>query len=144
MSNKKRGKKNKNDAGFTLVELLVVLAIIGLLLAVGTPQVLKYLSSAKVDAAKTQISNFESALELYFIDNGNYPSDQEGLDSLVRKPSSAERWNGPYIKLKGDIKDPWGNPYTYKFDTSKSEVEITSLGNDGAKGGEGVNADITN
>jgi len=130
------------DSGFTLVELLVVLAILGLLVAIGTPQVLRYLSSAKVDAAKTQISNFESALELYFIDNGAYPNEQQGLSALVQKPSGTQSWNGPYIKLKGEILDPWGNPYLYEYDASKTTVLISSFGADGAVGGEGVNADI--
>jgi len=139
-----REKQNKRDGGFTLVELLVVLAIVGLLLAISTPQVLRYLASAKVDAAKTQIRNFESALELYFIDNGSYPSDQDGLNALVAKPASANRWNGPYLKLQGKLVDPWGNPYLYKSVTDSGIVQITSLGADGAVGGDSVNADITN
>jgi len=142
--NYKKTKSKNNDDGFTLVEMLVVLAIIGLLLAVSTPQVLRYLSSAKVDAAKTQISNFESALELYFIDNGSYPTDQQGLGALMSKPTTIETWNGPYLKLKGDILDPWGNLYAYKYDANEARIKITSLGADGADGGEGVNKDISN
>jgi len=133
-----------DEAGFTLVELLVVLAIISLILAVSTPQVLRYLSSAKVDAARTQIRSFESALELYFIDNGGYPSDQEGLIALVNKPGSASRWNGPYLKLQGDLLDPWGNPYVYKNDFQTRTVEIISFGADGAIGGDSEGADIAN
>ncbi|MEM8863319.1 MAG: type II secretion system major pseudopilin GspG [Chloroflexota bacterium] len=144
MSTSNDRRKFDRESGFTLVELLVVLVIIGLLVTISTPRVLQYLASAKVDAARTQISNFESALELYFIDNGTYPSNQQGLEALVSKPSSVDTWNGPYIKLKGQILDPWGNPYVYKHDPSKADVEIISLGSDGNDGGDGNGADITN
>lgn len=135
-------KKFQKDDGFTLVELLVVLVIIGLLATLATPQVLRYLGQAKVDTTNAQISNFESALELYFIDNGKYPEDEEGLMALISKPASSVRWNGPYIKIKGGILDPWGNPYLYKKESSN--YQVISYGSDGALGGEGVSADITN
>ncbi|MBL1435158.1 MAG: type II secretion system major pseudopilin GspG [Rhodobacteraceae bacterium] len=134
---------NHPQAGFTLVELLVVLVIIGLIAALATPQVLRYLGQAKVNAASAQIRNFESILELCFIDNGAFPTTQQSLSALVEKPTNATRWNGPYLKIKGEINDPWGNKYSYKLN-SENQPEIISFGQDGKVGGENLAADITN
>lgn len=131
-----------NDDGFTLVELLVVLAIIGLIAAIATPQVLKYLSSARVDTTKAQIRNFESALELFYIDTGRYPSTEEGLAVLRTAPASEARWNGPYIKQSGAFNDAWGTPYHYQSPAEGKPYEIISLGRDKKAGGGGLDADI--
>ena len=132
------------EAGFTMVELLVVLAIIGLIASFAVPQVLRYLVSARTDAARIQIRNIESAMELYYIDNLRYPDTQLGIAALSDRPDDQQRWNGPYLKDAEKLTDPWGNPYTYKLDEDKGEIVISSLGRDGKVGGEGEDADISN
>jgi general secretion pathway protein G len=128
--------------GFTLVEMLVVLAIIALITTLVAPQILRYLGSARADTAQAQIRNISSALELYFIDNGGYPSNEEGLRALAVGPASATRWNGPYLKGAETLADPWGNPYAYE--NSGTAFAIRSLGRDGKEGGEGLDKDLTN
>jgi general secretion pathway protein G len=132
------------EAGFTLVELLVVLAIIGLIAAIAAPQVLGYLGSARVDTAKAQIRNIESALELYYIDAGRYPSSEEGLKALTEKPAGDDRWNGPYMKQKGALTDPWGAAYQYEGPSADKAFRVNSLGRDRKSGGEGQDADLSN
>lgn len=125
---------NRRNAGFTLIEVLIVLAIIGMVASLVGPRVLGYLSDSKVKAAKVQIESFGSALDLFYLDNGRYPSASEGLIALVKKPASAQRWNGPYLK-SGDIpKDPWGNSYIYKIPGRTTPYVITSYGPDGREG----------
>jgi general secretion pathway protein G len=130
------------EAGFTLVELLVVLAIIVLVAGIVAPQVLRYLGSARSDAAMAQIDNVASALELFYVDNHRFPTEQEGLAVLSRPtPELAERWNGPYLKDADSLRDPWGNPYLYRSDGRK--YEIVSFGRDGAPDGTGEDRDLT-
>lgn len=133
-----------SQAGFTLVELLVVLAIIGLITAIAAPQVLGYLGSARVDTAKAQIRNIESALELYYIDAGKYPTTEEGLRVLAERPEGDDRWNGPYIKQKGALIDPWGTAYQYEGPSADRLFRVSSLGRDRKPGGEGQDADLSN
>ena len=128
--------------GFTLVELLVVLAILALLAGIVGPKVLGQLGGAKAKTAAVQIADLEKTLELYKLDIGRYPSSEEGLEALVKKPATATAWSGPY--LKGGIPlDPWSKPYVYKPGPGGS-FEILSLGADGMPGGEGENSDIRN
>jgi len=134
--------KRSRAAGFTLVELLVVLAILGMLAALVGPQVLNQLGGAKSKSAAIQIRDFEQALELYKLDVGRFPRSGEGLEALVRQPSGARGWNGPYLKKDDVPEDPWGNPYEYRV--SGSSVEIMSLGSDGRQGGSGEDADVSN
>ena len=142
MKNQKRNYQ-KVQQGFSLLELLVVLAIMGLLMSLVGPQVLNQLSGAKSKTAKIQIKDFEQALEMYSLDVGNYPTTTDGLEALVRKPSGADGWNGPY--LKGDVpKDPWKKDYVYKYPGEHSEFDISSYGKNGTPGGEGENADVRN
>jgi len=131
------------QSGFTLIELLVVLAILALLAGLVGPRVLDQLGGAKSKTAALQIHEIEQALDLYKLDVGRYPSDQEGLDALVRKPASANGWNGPYLK-KGLPNDPWGRPYLYKNPGRHGSPDVYSLGADGKPGGEGEDADVYN
>lgn len=129
--------------GFTLVELLVVLAIIALIATLAAPQVLRYLGSARSDAAMAQIRNIESALELFYIDNLRYPTNEEGLAALsAPSPDLQDRWNGPYLKKAEDLTDPWGKPYVYEF--ANNTVTILSYGRDGKENGTGEDKDVSN
>lgn len=138
-----RRRSRAASAGFTLVELLVVLAILTLLAGLVGPRVLGQLGGAKSKTAAVQIADIEKALELFKLDVGRFPTTEEGLDALAKRPASVTSgWSGPY--LKGTLPtDPWGKPYHYQLVPSGA-VEIMSLGADAAPGGEGENADIRN
>ena len=129
--------------GFTLVELLVVLAILALIMTVVTPQVIKYLGKAQSDAAGIAVEKLSGTLDLYRIEVGDYPSDAMGLDALIEQPPDAERWNGPYVKKAKQLIDPWGRPYLYRYPGEHGEFDIYSLGKDGQEGGEGEDRDLT-
>jgi general secretion pathway protein G len=123
-----RTRDRHGEGGFTLVEMLVVIAIIGLVVGLVGPRVLNYLSESKVKAAKIQIESFSAALDLYYLDNGAYPAGDEGLTALVQRPSSAPAWNGPYLKTGSVPADPWGHPYVYKVPGDHAPYEIDSYG----------------
>jgi general secretion pathway protein G len=129
--------------GFTLVELLVVLAILGLVAAVAAPQVLKYLAKAKTDTARIDIKGIAVALDLFMLDTGHYPTEQEGLAALVEKPRSGE-WHGPYLKSTRVPLDPWGRPYIYRFPGQHGDYDLYTFGADNAPGGTGENQDVVN
>ncbi len=128
--------------GFTLIELMVVLVIIGVLAALIVPNVLDRASDARVTAARTDINNMMQALKLYKLDNQRFPSAEQGLQSLVKKPTAGtvpSNWR-PYLdKLP---QDPWGKPYQYLSPGLKAEIDVMSFGADGQAGGEGANADL--
>jgi len=128
--------------GFTLIELLVVLVILGLLAGLVGPRVMKYVSSASTDTARQQVELFSSALDMYRLEVGSYPSSSTGLSGLVQQPSGVNRWNGPYLKKTTVPKDPWGNDYQYRFPGEHGPFDVYSLGADNAPGGEGENQDI--
>ncbi len=138
-----KDRETKGSRGFTLLELLVVLAILALIATFAGPQVLKYLSSAKMDVAKVQIENLATTLDLYRLELGRYPSEDEGLEALVEQPSGVDNWNGPYLKKREALIDPWGAPYRYRFPGEHGEYDIYSLGADNAEGGEGKSRDVT-
>jgi general secretion pathway protein G len=119
------------EAGFTLVEMLVVITIIGLIMGLVGPRVLSYLSDSKVKTAKIQIQGFSSALDLFYLDSGRYPTSNEGLSALTQKPSGATTWNGPYLNGGSVPNDPWGRPYVYKVPGQHGPYEVVSLGPDG-------------
>ena len=128
-------------AGFTLLELLVVVLIIGLLAGFVAPRYFNQVGKSEVNVAKAQIDALEKALDQYRLDMRRYPSTEEGLDALVVKPASATTWNGPYLK-KAVPSDPWGRAYVYRTPGGKAEYEVVSLGRDGKPGGNGEDADI--
>ncbi len=135
-------KRQQAAHGFTLLELMVVLAILALLGGLVGPKVLDYLGKAKSRTAIVQIAELEKTLDNFKLDVGRYPTAEEGLDALVKRPASANLWSGPYIKEVP--KDPWNNPYKYANPGAGGGVEILSLGADGIAGGDGENADIRN
>ena len=135
-------KRQQAAHGFTLLELMVVLAILALLGGLVGPKVLDYLGKAKSRTAIVQIAELEKTLDNFKLDVGRYPTTEEGLDALVKRPASANLRSGPYIKEVP--KDPWNNPYKYANPGAGGGVEILSLGADGIAGGDGENADIRN
>jgi general secretion pathway protein G len=139
-----RGAKvHARAQGFTLIELLVVLVILGLLAAFAAPQVLNYLGRAKSDAARAQVQNIASILDLYRLEVGSYPSQQDGLEALLEEPADATRWNGPYVKRRDALMDPWGRMYVYRFPGDHGAYDLYSLGADAGEGGDGEDQDIT-
>ena len=137
-----RTLRRRDEHGFTLLELLVVLAIMGMLAAIIAPQVIKYLGSSKTSAAKVQIQYVMQSLELFRVDVGRYPTQQEGLTALVNPTPTAPNWNGPYLKKETALKDPWGNPYLYQIPGQHGEVDVYTLGSDKAPGGTGEAQDV--
>jgi general secretion pathway protein G len=133
----------RNEQGFTLVEMLVVITIIGLIMGLIGPRVLNYLSESKVKAAKIQLQSFGSALDLFYLDAGRFPSTAEGLTALVQRTPGVAAWNGPYLKGGNVPNDPWNNPYIYRSPSERSPYEIMSYGSDGQEGGTGIAADIS-
>ncbi len=134
----------RSERGFTLLELLVVLAILGLLAAVVGPQVIKYLGSSKTQTAAVQTKNVAASLELFRLDAGRYPTPEEGLNALIKAPPSVPVWNGPYLPQASALIDPWGNPYAFKTPGDHGEIDVFSLGSDKAVGGTGEAKDVGN
>lgn len=130
------------NRGFTLLELLVVVVIIGLLAGYVAPRYFSQVGKSEVQVARAQIDAFEKALDLYRIDMRRYPSSDQGLQALVSAPAGDANWKGPYLK-KALPMDPWGRPYSYKSPGAKTDYEILSFGRDGKPGGSGEDADIT-
>ena len=134
----------RKSLGFTLLELLVVMVIIGLLASYVGPKYFSQLGKSEATTAKAQIKGIEKALDTFRLDMGRYPRTEEGLGVLVVKPTEAgEKWNGPYLD-KNVPPDPWGRPYQYHSPGRQGEFEVLSYGKDGRPGGEGENADLSN
>src|SRR4051794_33606332 len=138
-----QGKVRRGEQGFTLVEMLVVITIIGLIMGLVGPRVLNYLSESKVKAAKIQMQSLASALDLFNLDAGRYPSSSEGLAALIRRTPGIAGWNGPYLKGGNLPNDPWSHPYIYRAPGGRGAYDIVSLGSDGQEGGSGTAADIS-
>ncbi|MFK8069075.1 MAG: type II secretion system major pseudopilin GspG [Gammaproteobacteria bacterium] len=134
--------QKKRLSGFSLIELLVVLVILGLLAAVVGPNVMDKLGGARSKTARLQIESLSGALDSYSLDTGRYPSSSEGLKALVSNPGDASNWNGPYLKKNKIPVDPWENAYHYKSPGDNGSYDLYSLGADNAEGGDKDNADI--
>ncbi len=130
------------NQGFTLLELLVVMVIIGLLVSIVGPRYFSQLGKSEVKTAKAQIHSLKKALDVYRLDNGHYPDSQAGLNALLVAPANASKWQGPYLE-KAVPTDPWDHPYIYRIPGEKSEFDLLSLGADGRPGGSDENADIS-
>ncbi len=135
-------RKDGDEDGFTLVELLVVLLILALLAALVGPRVIGYMSQSRAKTAVIQLSAYKTALELYHLDVGRYPDTNAGLSALVTPPPGAQGWAGPYLD-KQVAADPWGNPYRYRAASDGASFTLISLGSDGKEGGEGDAADLS-
>jgi len=134
--------RRRQEDGFTLMEMLVVLVVIGLIAAVAIPQVMKLLGNAKAKAAKIQIQTLENGLNYFQLDMGRFPTDQEGLNALVKAPSGADSWSGPYVRSDKQLTDPWGHPVVYKAEADGKPYKLVILGADGKEGGTGDDQDI--
>lgn len=134
-------KDRKRQQGFTLIEILIVVIIIGVLASLVGPKLFGKVGGAKQKAAKAQIELLGTALDVFRLDVGRYPTTEEGLKTLREKPSGGDSWEGPYLPKEIPV-DPWGRAYVYKFPGEQGEYEIVSFGLDGAEGGEGENQDV--
>lgn len=134
--------RSQNAGGFSLIELLVVIVILGLIASIVAPNLMGKVGGAKVKTAVVQIEDLAAALEIYYLDVGNYPATDVGLSALIVAPESSPQWGGPYLRKNRIPEDPWGMPYQYKTPGSFAPFEIWSLGADKKAGGEDNNADI--
>ena len=139
--NKAMGSRSRRR-GFTLVELLVVLAILGLLVGLVGPQVMKALGGSKTKTARIQIEDLSATLDIYRLELGRYPTTNDGLQALVENTAGASNWNGPYLKKNKVPQDPWGFDYQYRSPGEHGSFDLWSLGSDNREGGEGENQDI--
>jgi general secretion pathway protein G len=133
----------RRASGFTLLELLVVVVIIGLLAGFVAPRYFGQVGKSEVNIAKAQVDALEKALDQYRLDTGRYPSAELGLEALIKRPANEPKWNGPYLRREIPL-DPWGKPYIYRIPGERGEFDLVSLGKDGQPGGSGENADISN
>ncbi len=139
-----RASPPRAPRGFTLLELVMVLVIIGVILAMVGPRVFTNLGRANSEVAKAKIEQIGGQLELFKLDVGRYPTTQEGLGALLAAPSGVANWNGPYIKDAKILKDPWTRDFVYRSPAEKGGYDLLSLGADGKEGGEGENRDVRN
>jgi general secretion pathway protein G len=144
MSVRRIPRNRAGEAGFTLVELLVVLVILVLLASIIGPRVIGYLGSSRSKTAHVQIEGLVTSLELFHIDIGRYPTTSEGLDGLVKAPGKTSGWNGPYISKNSLPLDPWGQAYRYESPGKKGPFDLYTFGRDGKEGGTNEDADIWN
>lgn len=136
-------RREQAERGFTLFEMLVVLIIIALLATIVGPRVIGYVGTAKADVARAQLSSIATALDLYYIDMGRYPEEDEGLTALLEPPADNASWRGPYFQHGFDLNDPWGNPYIYVRTEPGDRFTLTTLGADGEVGGDGNESDLS-
>ena len=131
-------------SGFTLIELMVVLLVLVFLASIAAPRVTHYLQRAKVEAAKVQVEALSAAVDSFHLDMGRFPSNDEGLKALVDRPSDGEKWDGPYVRKRDSLTDPWGNPYRYRFPGQHGDYDVFTLGANEGGGGSDVSKQIGN
>ena len=134
--------KRKPNAGISLLEIMVVLAIIALVVGLAAPRVMENFGRAKSTVAETQMNNVKGALQLFYIDVGRYPSEAEGLEALLRQPSGTTDWKGPYLDKGEDIEDPWGRVFLYRNPGKEGPFDLSTYGRDGHPGGTREDSDI--
>lgn len=133
----------KGERGFTLMEMLVVLVVIGLIAAVAIPQVMRLLGGAKSKAARIQLETLSQSLSYYQLDVGTYPTAEQGLGALWKMPGQLPEWSGPYVRREKQLLDPWGRPFVYRTPGKNGPYDLITLGADGAEGGAGEDADLS-
>lgn len=138
----RRNTRWGRKTGATILEVLIVLSIIALIAAVVGPRVIGYLGTAKAETADLQIKNLASAVQLFYVDTGRFPSEAEGLSVLLARPAGDAAWNGPYMPTEEALVDPWARDYLYEPPANDGSFSIRSLGRDGAVGGSGEDADL--
>jgi len=134
--------KKQIESGFTLLELLVVLGILAMLAGIVGPQVMKHMGEAKTKSARVQIEDLSATLDMYKLDQGTYPTSEEGLRALIEAPDTAKRWNGPYLQKSKIPLDPWQQEFHYVSPGEHGKFDLFSLGADGKEGGDGEDQDI--
>lgn len=138
-----RQPRRNRRAGLTLLEIMIVLAIIALIAGLAVPRLMGSFGRAKSQAAQIQLTNIKSALQLYYIDLGRYPTEAEGLTALLVAPSGAAGWHGPYVDDQKSLDDPWGRPFVYHFPGAQGVFDLLTYGRDGASGGSSEDSDIS-
>ena len=138
------GDPRHGEGGYTLMEILIVLALLALIAGFAVPNLMKVFGGAKTDAAAIQINNLGAVLDIYRLENGAYPTSEQGLKALVTKPADAKTWNGPYLDKESALTDPWNNAYRYRVPGQRSSrgYDLYSYGADNAEGGEGEESDV--
>jgi len=139
---RQRNARHAQQLGYSLLELLVVLAILGLIIGIAAPRVIGYFETSRSKTAKIEMSNVAAALDIYYLANGAYPTEAQGLKALIERPDGVETWDGPYLNRAEGIVDPWDRPYLYKQPGAQGKFDLSSLGADGKAGGEDEDRDL--
>jgi len=135
-------RRREREAGITLLEIMIVLAIMALVVGLAAPRIIENFGRAKARTAELQMQQIQGSVQLFYIDVGRYPTEAEGLQSLVQPPSGVPDWDGPYLNGDEDTLDPWGRPYFYRYPAEDGSFDIETLGRDGQPGGSAEDSDI--